>query len=344
MHLALSRGRFLQWQFIAGLMLAFLAGCSSAPKTPISTPAARSGPAPTWERDGPGARPPPDLANVPDAQPRVEPIRPKGPNKPYEMFGREYVPITEDRPYTERGLASWYGRKFHGRRTANGEVYNMYAMTAAHPTLPLPSYARVVNPANQREVVVRINDRGPFHPGRIIDLSYAAAYKLGVLRGVAPVEVTRITFDDIQAGSWRRGGDSGASAGAAAAGEAASPGRAVEMASPVPRAVSARLDDAATSAPAVPADIAADAPQTFARAAPGFWVQLGAFRLRDGAESFQRRVAAELDWLAPLLGVFDEPESFRLQAGPYASRDEAGEVARRVREALQLVPVIVERR
>ena len=94
----------------------------------------------------------------------------------------------------------------------------------------------------------------------------------------------------------------------------------------------------------MPVDIAADAPPAIARAAPGFWVQLGAFRLRDGAASFQRRVAAELDWLAPLLGVFDEPESFRLQAGPYASRDEAGEVARRVREALQLVPVIVERR
>ncbi|MFW2168236.1 septal ring lytic transglycosylase RlpA family protein, partial [Enterobacter cloacae complex sp.6722794] len=96
--------------------------------------------------------------------------------------------------YMDRGLASWYGRKFHGRPTSSGEVYNMYAMTAAHATLPIPSYARVRNPANGREVIVRINDRGPFHKGRIIDLSYTAALKLDLLRGVAPVEVRRITY------------------------------------------------------------------------------------------------------------------------------------------------------
>jgi rare lipoprotein A len=344
MHLASSRGRSLQWQFITGLMLALLAGCSSAPKSSSSAPAPRSGAAPAWERDGPDAQPPPDLANVPDAEPRVEAIRPKGPNKPYEMRGREYVPLTEDRPYTERGMASWYGRKFHGRRTANGEVYNMYAMTAAHPTLPLPSYARVFNPANRREVVVRVNDRGPFHAGRIIDLSYAAAHKLGVLRRVSPVEVTRITFDEIRSGSWRRGGDGEATVAVAAAGETASTGAGLATVVPVAQQVSARLDDAATPAPAVPVGGATDAAQASARLAPGFWVQLGVFKLRDGAESFQRRVAFELDWLAPLLGVFDEPKSFRLQAGPYARRDEADEVARRVREALQLVPVIVERR
>ncbi len=97
-------------------------------------------------------------------------------------------------------------RKFHGRPTAIGETYDMYAMTAAHPTLPLPSYARIRNPANGREVVVRVNDRGPFHAGRIVDLSYAAAARLGLLRGVAPVELERITYADIRAGTWRRGG------------------------------------------------------------------------------------------------------------------------------------------
>ena len=105
------------------------------------------------------------------------------------------MPITDERPFVERGLASWYGRKFQGRRTASGEPFDMYAMTAAHPTLPIPSYARVRNPANGREVVVRINDRGPFHPGRIVDLSYTAALKLDLLRGAAPVEVERITAD-----------------------------------------------------------------------------------------------------------------------------------------------------
>ena len=142
---------------------------------------------------------------MPDAEPRLEPIRVGGPNKPYGALGRDYVPLTADREFSERGLASWYGRKFHGRPTASGEPYDMYAMTAAHPTLPIPSYVRVRNPANGREVVVRVNDRGPFHAGRIIDLSYAAAFKLGVLKGVAPVELSRITFDDIRTGAWRKG-------------------------------------------------------------------------------------------------------------------------------------------
>jgi len=177
--------------FIAALALLVLAGCASGPQS-------------SGERDGPEAQPPAGLAQVPDAEPRIEAIRSGGPNKPYEALGRAYVPMTEDRPFVERGLASWYGRKFQGRRTSSGEPYDMYKMTAAHPTLPIPSYARVRNPANGREVVVRINDRGPFEPGRIVDLSYTAALKLDVLRGVAPVEVERITADEIRSGAWRR--------------------------------------------------------------------------------------------------------------------------------------------
>ncbi len=340
MHLALPRGRLLQWQFLGAAMLALLAGCGSAPKSSIPVPAARSGPAPTSERDGADGDPPPDLSQVPDAEPRVEPIRPRGPNKPYEMLGRQYVPFTEDRPYTERGLASWYGRKFHGRRTASGEVYDMYAMTAAHPTLPIPSYARVANPANKREVVVRVNDRGPFHPGRIIDLSYAAAHRLGV-RGVATVEVTRITFDEIRAGTSRRGSDA---SNVAAASEVAQPQNSLPSVMPVAQTSASSADEAFESNPAVPEPVAAASAPASVRASAGFWVQLGVFKVRDGAESFQRRIATELDWLAPLLGVFDEPKSFRLQAGPYVSREEAQGVARRVRETLRLVPMIVERR
>jgi rare lipoprotein A len=123
-----------------------------------------------------------------------------GPNKPYEVLGRRYEPMTRDAPLQENGGASWYGRKFHGRPTASGETYDMFAMTAAHKTMPIPSYARVRNPANGREVVVRINDRGPFADGRVIDLSYTAALKLGVLNGVAPVQVRRITHAEIRAG------------------------------------------------------------------------------------------------------------------------------------------------
>ncbi|MDQ2735138.1 MAG: septal ring lytic transglycosylase RlpA family protein, partial [Pseudomonadota bacterium] len=177
--------------FVTLVLGALLSGCASGPRRGV---------------DGPGVNPPANLAALPDAEPRLEPIRPGGANKPYQALGRDYVPMTRDTAFTEHGLASWYGRQFHGRRTASGEIYDMYAMTAAHPTLPIPSYARIRNPANGREVIVRINDRGPFHAGRIVDLSYAAALRLDLLRGVAPVELERLTFDDIRAGLWRSGG------------------------------------------------------------------------------------------------------------------------------------------
>ena len=175
------------------LVLVLLAACATR------------GPEPRPGRDGPAAITPPGLEQVPDAEPRVEPLRIGGPNKPYEVAGRRYAPATSDIAWRETGLASWYGARFHGRPTASGEVYDMYAMTAAHRTLPIPSYARVRNPANGREVIVRINDRGPFVDGRVVDLSYTAALRLGVLGGVAPVELQRLTHDEIRAGLWRRG-------------------------------------------------------------------------------------------------------------------------------------------
>lgn len=302
-----------------------LAGCGS--RAPLSG------------RDGPEANPPARLSEVPDAEPRIEPIRSGGPNRPYEVLGQNYVPITQDRAFRERGLASWYGRKFHGRRTANGEIYDMYAMTAAHPTLPLPSYARIRNPANGREVIVRVNDRGPFHKGRIVDLSYTAALKLDLLRGVAPVELERITFAEIRSGSWRRDRPRPDQPDLP---ERSEPPVAIAV---VPAVPAAPLPEA----PPLPGATAAAEPEgpalrPLAAAPRGFWIQLGAFRQRDGAESFQRRVADELDWLSPMLAVFVDTPLFRLQAGPYASREEARDGAERIREALQLVPVIVERR
>lgn len=175
---------------VAALALALLlAACGTPPRPTV--------------RDGPAASTPPGLDQVPDAEPRIEALRIGGPNKPYEVLGRWYAPAATDIAWRESGLASWYGAKFHGRPTASGEVYDMFAMTAAHKTLPIPSYARVRNPVNGREVIVRINDRGPFVDGRVIDLSYTAALRLGVLGGVAPVEVVRITHDQIRAGLWR---------------------------------------------------------------------------------------------------------------------------------------------
>lgn len=136
---------------------------------------------------------PPDLSNVKDAVPRVEPRSASGNPPFYEVFGRRYHVMPTSSGYTERGVASWYGEKFHGRRTSSGEPYDMYAMTAAHKTLPLPAYVRVTSLENGRSVVVRVNDRGPFVDNRLIDLSYAAAVKLGMIgAGTAMVQVEAI--------------------------------------------------------------------------------------------------------------------------------------------------------
>jgi rare lipoprotein A len=149
-----------------------------------------------YKDDGPGASPPANLSEVPDAVPAAEPLH-RHANRPYTVFGKGYVPLSALGPHRERGLASWYGKKFHGRKTSSGEVYDMYKMTAAHKTLPIPSYARVTSLSNGRSVVVRINDRGPFHGERIIDLSYAAAHRLGYIQaGSAMVEVESILPDD----------------------------------------------------------------------------------------------------------------------------------------------------
>ncbi|MGJ7502293.1 septal ring lytic transglycosylase RlpA family protein [Variovorax sp. ZT5P49] len=365
-----------------------LAGCASGP---------RSGGGVASGRDGPGTNIPPDLASVPDAEPRIEPIRTSGgTSKPYTVLGRGYAPLTDDRPFRESGLASWYGRKFHAASTSSGEPYDMYAMTAAHKTLPLPSYVRVRNPANGREVIVRVNDRGPFVDGRVIDLSYTAALKLDLLRGVAPVEIERITNEDIRTGAWRR--DSGT---AYAAAEAPAPVRAApvrvasaqqvrvpaEWVAPVATAnddmpppastmpvtpqtpMAAALPpgaepESAQSPPsipptrqaivvsdlaplqAVPASPASPPPVGAAQplALPGFWVQLGAFRERDGAQSLLNQAARGLPTLAPQLHVFSEAGTHRLQAGPFASRNAAGEAVTQLRESLRISPMVVERR
>lgn len=280
------------------LLALALAGCATR------------GPSP--ERDGPQATTPAGLSEVPDAVPRIEPIRIGGPNKPYEVLGERYEPLAGDPPYAQRGLASWYGKKFHGRPTASGEVYNMYAMTAAHATLPIPSYARVRNPKNGREVIVRINDRGPFHKGRIIDLSYTAALKLDVLHGVTPVEVRRITYAEIRAGNWHKPADE---------------------APPV-------------YAPAAPAE----APQrettatVAGPAASGYWLQFGAFARLDGAEALRQRVGEADLSLLPLLAIVREAGLYRLRAGPFPSGDEARALAERLRSDNGLEAGVVEKR
>ncbi|MEN4920739.1 septal ring lytic transglycosylase RlpA family protein, partial [Achromobacter spanius] len=151
-----------------------------------------------YKDDGPDDNPPSNLDQVPDAVPKLEPYA-SGANRPYVVFGQRYVPDTSGQPYKKRGTASWYGKKFHGNSTSIGEPYDMYAMTAAHTTLPIPSYARVTSMVNGKTIVVRVNDRGPFHSDRIMDLSYVAAYKLGIIGpGSGQVVVEAIPQDEIR--------------------------------------------------------------------------------------------------------------------------------------------------
>lgn len=186
-------------QISALVVLLVLAGCSSTPKRDTLEPASSAASGSVSKRgggyyldDGPCDNPPSNLAALPDATPRHEPLR-KANMRPYVALGKSYTPMTALESYKERGIASWYGRRYHGQKTASGEIYDMYAMTAAHPILPLPSYVRVTNIKNGKSVVVRVNDRGPFHSDRLIDLSYTAAYKIGVLGGgSAWVEVESI--------------------------------------------------------------------------------------------------------------------------------------------------------
>ena len=148
-----------------------------------------------FQNDGPADHIPVNLNLVPDAVPQEEPLI-KSANLPYTALGMSFRPDTREKPYQATGRASWYGKQFHGRKTSSGERYDMFAMTAAHPTLPIPSYARVTNLNNGKSVVVRVNDRGPFHRNRLMDLSYAAAYRLGFIKqGSAKIAIERVWPD-----------------------------------------------------------------------------------------------------------------------------------------------------
>lgn len=317
------------WLFSVAAAIVLLAGCATGSGEgakggmPRGSTPVRVWPSP--DRDGAPVAPPADLAQTPDPEPQVEPIRQGGPNKPYVVLGRAYEPLAGDVAWKERGVASWYGTKFHGRKTASGELFSMYGLTAAHRTLPIPSYARVRNVSNGKEIVVRVNDRGPFHSSRVMDLSYAAAVKLGISSaGSATVEVERLTFDDIRTGAWRKPSDLGAQPEDPIADIAAK---------------AAALPDAAPE-PAV----SDDRQRAYTPAAQGYWVQLAALSRREGVDRLQQRVATEAAAMAPMMAVFKEAAVFKLQIGPYGTREAASEAARDVREAMQLAPLVIERR
>lgn len=265
-----------------------------------------------YQDDGPGDTIPDNLDAIPDAQPRAEPLH-RFANRPYVVLGREYVPATALGAYREQGVASWYGRKFHGQRTSIGEVYDMYAMTAAHPTLPLPSYARVTNVATGATVVVRVNDRGPFLHGRIIDLSYAAAHRLGIAaRGSGVVLVESVLPGDATFASARPS--------AAAPSVTAPP----VVAAPVPSAAGA----------------GASAQSPVQASAGGFVVQLGAFGSEPNARAFLAHVQERLAGDGVVPQVRQSGGLFRVYVGPYASRDEAHASAGRIEAAFGMATSI----
>lgn len=255
-------------RFACALVCLLAAACSTLP--PQEEARSKGG---YYKDDGPGDKPPANLAEIADAEPRAEPLH-RYANRPYRVFGTEYVPLAELRSFRQRGVASWYGRRFHGQKTSSGEPYDMYAMSAAHPTLPIPSYVRVTHLENRRSVVVRVNDRGPFHAARIIDLSYAAAYKLGFAQaGSARVEVESIVAPEQTVGVYLQVGAFGSRENAAS--------------------LQARLAR----------ELAWLEDSVQILLAGNLWrLQLGPYRSREDARSVAERIEAELD-LKPLVVV-----------------------------------------
>ncbi|MDP1612710.1 MAG: septal ring lytic transglycosylase RlpA family protein [Sulfuritalea sp.] len=296
----------------------------AVPPAPTFKPEARK-PAPAikysggfYQDDGPGDNVPQDIDAIPDAVPRAEPLH-RFANNPYSVLGHDYVPLRERAPYKARGIGSWYGRKFHGQKTSSGERYDMFGMTAAHPTLPIPSYVRVSNPANGRAVVVRVNDRGPFHAGRLIDLSWTAAYKLGYIGSGSTV----VDVESVQPGQTL----------AAAAPPSGNPGT-----QNTPPAPPAEEDPIARLAAAEP-----EPPLPQVQNARGHFVQLGAFGNRDNAEALRARLTRELGELAGKLVVQSAGKLFRVQLGPWPDAAAAQLAGARLRESFGMTPVIVQR-
>lgn len=302
---------------VAGTALvALFAGCATPPPKPAGPAGSASlpsavpalpGPTPSskyYADDGPPLSAPADLDRIPDAVPRLEPLH-RFANRPYTVLGRDYVPATMLRPYRERGTASWYGRKFHGQKTSIGEIYDMFAMTAAHPTLPLPSYARVTSVANGRSVVVRVNDRGPFLHGRLIDLSFAAAARLDIAqRGSGEVIVESILPAD------------------------AGP----SVAKPLP----AIADPVVVTAPLSSQPPVLAEPVAAPASSGGFVVQLGAFANFANAQTFLAHVQNQTAAAQVEPRVRQSQGLWRVYVGPYAERDEARRVAERIASAFGL--------
>ena len=292
---------------MAVVLLLAAAGCSNKPQIRSGAPTSADTPRPVrpgvyYKDDGPPASLPADIDQISEALPRDEPLH-RFANRPYSVFGVGYAPMTALARFQQRGIASWYGRKFHGQKTAIGETYDMFAMTAAHPTLPLPSYVRVTGRRSGKSVTVRINDRGPFHGGRIIDLSYAAAHRIGIAQGGSGEVDIELLLPTFTTGT------------------------------PAPTAI-ANVAPSPSPAPVVAQQ---STPVSAAAVREGYFVQLGAFGNFANAQVFQQRMGTELGTVPR---VQQSQSMFRVQLGPFATR-EAAITARDAAQTTLGAPLII---
>lgn len=352
MHVSRNHCQLLAIIFLATL----LAACGSSPKksasiasansstkktsSTILLPRANSGRGGYYKDDGPGEDIPAGLELTLDAEPRLEPYS-VGASRPYVVFGKKYTPITDNNPFSQRGYGSWYGKKFHGQRTSNGELYDMYKMTAAHPTLPIPSYARITNISNGRQVIVRINDRGPFHSSRIVDLSYTAALKLDYLhKGSSELLLERLLPVDIEKMAENK--KNRVTEMVASSTETGEKTAAVASGMPADTANFEALVGGKLAASAAPEPITPPAVINAPNNASGFYLQFGAFGLRTNAEATFSRLQNQFAQL-PTFEIVQQGTLYRLFSGPFASHDEAAHAQQLALNAGVSKPVIVQR-
>ena len=281
-------------------VLTLLAGCASgggvsSPSTDRSA-SKDSGGRYAMENDAYPEQPP-DVSSVPDAVPRVEPLS-RGGNRPvYEVWGETYHVMSDATGYVDQGKASWYGKKFHGYATASGEIYDMYEMTAAHRSLPLPTYARVTNLDNGRSVIVKVNDRGPFHGDRLIDLSYAAAARLDILRG----GTGRVRVEAIDPVAWQARHQGQQKTQQVAAASAAAP----SLPAPTAPVATGTVSATDTAAPST------------ATGGERLYLQVAALGSATSALELQARLQSELD--SPVR-IESGTRLHRVQVGPVSDR------------------------
>jgi rare lipoprotein A len=304
----------------------------------VALPKANSGKGGYYQDDGPGEAIPADLELTQDPVPVVEAYSRTG-NKPYVVFGQTYTPINDNvTPFKQRGIASWYGKKFHGKRTSSGEPYDMYKITAAHPLLPIPSYARVTNLSNGKQIIVRINDRGPFHSNRIMDLSYTAALKLDYLgKGSSEVEIERLLPEDIAKMAENRENKIVQT-------EQGDVERAKSKAK-IAEKRSVSLDDLIADQEKKLEKEATQSRALDTRNTTGnYYLQFAAFGIRANAESTLEQLKLRLQDKVQTMNfeIVQQGNLYRLQSGPFADRNAASAAA----EQLVLAgtkPIVVQR-